>query len=50
MPFLYWSQFAWVPVGVGCVALVFVATRDEGNPVAPGAPDDVDALGEGTGR
>ncbi|WP_250549422.1 DUF3311 domain-containing protein [Pseudonocardia sp. H11422] len=22
VPFFYWSQFAWVPVGVLCVAIV----------------------------
>jgi len=22
MPYFYWSQFAWVPVGVICVAIV----------------------------
>jgi len=28
MPFFYWYQFAWVPVGVICVALVYVKTKD----------------------
>ncbi|WP_219419895.1 DUF3311 domain-containing protein [Pseudonocardia nigra] len=50
MPFFYWSQFLWVPVGVVCVAVVYVKTRDERNPVAPGAPHDVDDLDEGTAR
>ncbi|MBW0089742.1 DUF3311 domain-containing protein [Pseudonocardia sp. KRD-184] len=50
MPFFYWSQFAWVPVGVVCVAIVYVMTRDEPAPVAPGAPADVDDLDEGTQR
>ncbi|MFC4946892.1 DUF3311 domain-containing protein [Pseudonocardia sp. GCM10023141] len=36
MPFFYWFQFAWVPVGVVCVALVFVMTRDR----APAAGAD----------
>ena len=50
MPFFYWSQFAWVPVGVVCVALVYVRTRDERNPVAAGEPGDVDDLDEGASR
>ncbi len=50
MPFFYWSQFAWVPVGVACVAIVYVRTRDESSPLAPGAPTDVDDLDEGAGR
>jgi hypothetical protein len=29
MPFFYWYQFAWVPVGVICVALVYLKTRDK---------------------
>jgi hypothetical protein len=48
MPFFYWSQFAWVPVGVVCVGIVYVKTRDEEAPVAPGEPIDVDDLDEGT--
>jgi Protein of unknown function (DUF3311) len=47
MPFFYWSQFAFVPVGVIAVALVHLRTRD-GGPAAPGSPADVDALDEGT--
>ncbi len=31
MPFFYWSQFAWVPVGVICVAIVYVKTADSGS-------------------
>jgi hypothetical protein len=27
LPFFYWYQFAWVPVGVVCVGIVFVKTR-----------------------
>ena len=49
MPFFYWSQFAWVPVGVVCVAIVYVATR-EAEPVAAGTPMDVDELDEGSLR
>ncbi len=29
LPFFYWYQFAFVPVGVLCVGVVFVMTRDE---------------------
>lgn len=28
LPFFYWYQFLWVPVGVVCVGIVFVMTRD----------------------
>ncbi|PRY45784.1 DUF3311 domain-containing protein [Umezawaea tangerina] len=45
LPFFYWYQFAFVPVGVLCVGLVFLKTRDE--PVLHGddhlAVDDLDA-------
>ena len=47
MPFFYWIQFAFVPVGVVAVAVVYLKTRDDG-PVASGEPLDVDALDEGT--
>jgi hypothetical protein len=47
MPFFYWAQFAFVPVGVICVAVVYVKTRDEAAPVAGGEPPDVDDLDEG---
>jgi hypothetical protein len=33
MPFFYWSQFAWIPVTVACLAVVHRRTR------APGVPD-----------
>ncbi|MBW4715559.1 DUF3311 domain-containing protein [Saccharothrix obliqua] len=47
LPFFYWYQFAWVPVGVLCVGLVYVKTRDE--PVVRDKPDllGVDDLDEG---
>ena len=48
MPFFYWAQFAFVPVGVMCVAVVYLRTRDEVDPVADGTPLDVDELDEGT--
>ena len=28
MPFFYWYQFAFVPLGVLCVALVYIKTKD----------------------
>lgn len=28
MPFFYWSQFAFVPVGVLCMAVVYRMTKD----------------------
>lgn len=47
LPFFYWYQFAWVPVGVLCVGLVYVKTKDQ--PVVEGKPDrlGVDDLDEG---
>ena len=46
LPFFYWYQFAFVPVGVLCVGLVYVKTKDE--PVAHGADHlDVDDLDTG---
>jgi len=47
MPFFYWIQFAFVPVGVLSVAAVYLKTRDDDGPVAPGTPPDVDELDEG---
>jgi hypothetical protein len=49
LPFFYWAQFAFVPVGVICVAIVYVTTRTEPK-VPPPGPADVDALDEGTAR
>ena len=46
LPFFYWAQFAFVPVGVVCVAIVYVTTRTEPkNP--PAGPHDVDVIDEG---
>ena len=47
MPFFYWYQFAFVPLGVLCVALVYIKTKD--TPVVTGKPDKlgVDDLDEG---
>ena len=50
MPFFYWIQFAWVVVGVVAVGIVFVKTRDEVNPDAPGEGLDADELDEGARR
>jgi Protein of unknown function (DUF3311) len=30
MPFFYWYQFAFVPVGVVCVGVVYLKSRGEG--------------------
>jgi len=47
LPFFYWYQFAFVPLGVLAVGLVYVKTKDK--PVATGKPDKlgVDDLDEG---
>lgn len=50
MPFFYWVQFLFVPVGVVCVLLVYVMTRGEASPVEPGDEPDLDALDEGATR
>lgn len=47
MPFFYWAQFMFVPVGVACVAIVYLRTRDDAAPDI-GDPPDVDRLDEGT--
>lgn len=28
LPFFYWYQFLWVPIGVVCVGTVYLKTRD----------------------
>ena len=48
MPFFYWSQFVFVLVGVGSVAVVYLRTREEPVPEVVDAPFDVDDLDEGT--
>ena len=50
MPYFYWVQFVWVVVGVVSVGVVYVKTRDEVNPDAPGESPDVDELDEGARR
>jgi hypothetical protein len=47
LPFFYWYQFAFVPLGVLAVGLVYVKTKDA--PVVTGKPDKlgVDDLDEG---
>ena len=37
MPMFYWVQFAFVFVGVACVAIVFVTTRDRRHPSVGGS-------------
>lgn len=48
LPFFYWAQFAFVPVGVVCVAIVHVTTRTAPKPPAAGPRGEVDSLDEGT--
>jgi hypothetical protein len=50
LPFFYWFQFAFVFVGVACVAIVYVMTK--GKPVVTGKPDRlaIDELDEGEDR
>jgi uncharacterized membrane protein len=50
MPFFYWIQFAFVPVGVVCVLVVYLMTKAEPTTVAAGREPDVDSLDEGAGR
>ena len=51
MPYFYWVQFVWVVGRRGRrSAIVYVKTRDEVNPEAPGEDIDVDELDEGTRR
>jgi hypothetical protein len=47
LPFFYWYQFAFVIVGVGCVWIVYAATRKP--PTTTSTPDrlGVDDLDEG---
>ena len=48
MPFFYWFQFAVIPVGVLCTIIVFRMTRKAPVRPAPGEPQDVDRLDEGS--
>ncbi|HET6499960.1 MAG TPA: DUF3311 domain-containing protein [Amycolatopsis sp.] len=50
LPFFYWFQFLFVPVGVLSVAIVYVMTRHKRVPT--GKPDRPaqENLDEGTGR
>jgi Protein of unknown function (DUF3311) len=50
MPFFYWIQFAFVPVGVVCVAIVYRMTKTEPTAPPPGLPPGVDRLDEGLPR
>lgn len=47
LPFFYWYQFAFVPLGVICVGLVYVKTRNE--PVSTGKPDTLSVADLDTG-
>jgi len=35
MPMFYWYQFVFVPIGVACVAIVYVMTKGRRPPPAP---------------
>ncbi|GDY30858.1 DUF3311 domain-containing protein [Gandjariella thermophila] len=53
LPFFYWYQFLYVPIGVICVAIVYLKTRTE--PARTGEPDrlpvsDLDVATEGEDR
>jgi hypothetical protein len=50
IPLFYWSQLLAVPVGVVCVAIVAVKTRDGSRPPARGLVQDVDDLDERSAR
>ena len=50
LPYFYWAQFVYVPIGVVCVAIVYVKTRTPAEAAAPGDPGDVDDLDEGAKR
>jgi Protein of unknown function (DUF3311) len=46
LPFFYWFQFIWVAVGMICVAIVYVMTRDR---VPRPGSDQVEAAEPGEG-
>lgn len=50
LPFFYWYQFLFVPLGVVCVAIVYVKTKDK--PARTGGSDrlQVDDSDEGDAR
>jgi hypothetical protein len=48
MPFFYWFQFVFIPVGVLCTILVFRMTRTVPVEDPPGDEPDVDSLDEGS--
>jgi hypothetical protein len=47
LPFFYWMQFLFVPIGVICVWLVHRMTHGEPTIPAPGEPPGMDELDEG---
>jgi hypothetical protein len=47
LPFFYWYQFAFVVVGVGCVWIVYLATRKQPARTDPSDRLSVDDLDEG---
>jgi hypothetical protein len=50
LPYFYWYQLLFVAVGVLCVSIVVVATRDKRKVTADRKPLDVDELDEGTDK
>jgi hypothetical protein len=54
LPFFYWYQFAFVFVGVACVAIVYGATKTPSSgplpPAVPVSPDDDGITTEGRDR
>lgn len=50
LPYFYWYQLLFVAVGVLCVSIVVVATRDKRKITTERQASDVDELDEGTGK
>ncbi|MBV9312364.1 MAG: DUF3311 domain-containing protein [Pseudonocardia sp.] len=50
VPFFYWGQLVFVPVGVLCIAVVYAKNRTERVVPVAGGSDQVDDPGEGTTR
>ena len=50
LPFFYWVQFGFVPVGVVCVAIVYLKTRTQPTVPVAGPDRGVDDLDEGAVR
>ena len=48
MPFFYWFQFLFIPLGVLCTIVVYRMTRSGPTSRPEGAAPDVDELDEGS--